>query len=626
MSLPLAKPHLLPALDTLPTTPGCYLYRDAGGTVIYVGKAINLRNRVRSYFQAGANHTGKTRELVRHIEQIEYILQGSELEALLLEYNLITQYKPKYNVRWKDDKAYPYIKVHTAEAFPKVTVTRRMEQDGNRYFGPYTSAWAVHQTLEVLRRIFSYLTCDRVITGKDERACLYYDIKLCNAPCIGKVNQLEYRAMIDDLCRFLLGETAEITARLRVQMETAAEALHFEQAALYRDQLVAIERVVEKQRVISQTELDSDVIAFARDNDNACVQVFFVRNGKLMGRDYFVLEGTAEESDSDVLSAFIKQFYHQAAYVPSEVLLPSEAAEASIIQQWLADKRRDKVALSVPNNDTTRQELVSMATDNATTVLAGLRRQWEADTHKQETALAELQEALGLSEPPTRIECFDISNTQGTNSVGAMVVFHQGTPAKAHYRHFNIKTVVGPNDFASMEEVLTRRFQRWQDNNQPTKDSPGKKTDDSFARLPDLLIIDGGKGQLGVAMRVLEQFGLTERVPVVGLAKQEEELFLPHRSVSILLPRRSEGLYLVQRVRDEAHRFGLSHHRLRRSKAATLSALDAVPGIGPTRRKALLKHFGSLEAIRLASESQLMQVRGINLAVAKAVKDALGHE
>ncbi len=609
-------------LDGLPTKPGCYLYKDSAGKIIYVGKAVNLRSRVRSYFHETVD-SPKTRELVKHISDLEYIVVGSELEALILEMNLIKKHRPKYNVRLKDDKRYPYIKIHYADAFPKVTVTRQMAQDGSKYFGPYTSAWAVYQTLDVLRKIFPYLTCDRVITGADPRACLYHDIKLCLAPCIGASTKEQYRAMIDDLGRFLRGHTEPVVARIKAEMLAASEALQFEKAAALRDQLVAIERVVEKQKIITNEQMDSDVIAFARSNGEACVQVFFIRAGKLIGREYFVLEGTEDESGGQIVEQFVKQFYDEAAYIPAEVLLPEEIEEARIINEWLNTKRSgEKVALTVPHRGT-KKDLVSMAAENATETLAMLKAQWEADTNKHTQALAELQTALNLPRPPNRIECFDISNTQGTASTASMVVAEQGTPKKAHYRRFNIKTVDGPNDFASMQEALTRRFNRWKDNN-ATENAPGKKPDESFALLPDLLIVDGGKGQLGVAVEVLKAFGLFEAVPVCGLAKQMEEIFLPGDATPVLLPRRSQGLYLVQRVRDEAHRFALSGHRAIRNRIGLASQLDSIPGIGPARRKALLRRFGSLDGIREATVEQLAGVRGMTRSAAQALKDHLG--
>lgn len=615
------SPHLQGILNTLPAKPGCYIMKDNVGQVIYVGKAINLRNRVRSYFHTAQDQDLKTRQLVQRITDIEWIVVGSELEALILEMNLIKKHRPRYNIRLKDDKRYPYIKVHWSDAFPKVTVTRQMVQDGSRYFGPYTSVWAVHQTLDVLRRIFPYLTCDRVITGKDERPCLYYDIKLCSGPCIGAVDQTTYRQMIADLGEFLEGRTGPIVDRLRIEMEQAAEELRFERAAALRDQILAIERVVEKQKVISNEQIDSDVIAIARDNGEACVQVFFIRSGKLIGREYFILEGAQGEPDKEVIEEFIKQFYAEAASIPQQVLLPQEVEEAQIISQWLHNRRGGpKVELLVPRNGPP-QELLQLATENAVETLRALKAQWEADTNRQSEALAELQQALRLAQPPNRIECYDISNTQGTAAVGSMVVFEQGVPRKSLYRRFNIQTVSGPDDFASMEEVLTRRFRRYQAAQEQR--SPGGKLDPSFAFLPDLLIVDGGKGQLGRAVAVLEAFNLSDKIAVVGLAKQQEELFRPGVKNSLLLPRNSQGLFLIQRIRDEAHRFAITAHRNRRTKVGLASRLETIPGVGPSRRKLLLQKFGSIEAIQQASLEELMTVKGITAEIAQALKNQL---
>ena len=596
-------------LSTLPSKPGCYIYRNVEGTIIYVGKAINLKNRVRSYFHADTSHDSKTRRLVRDIVDIEWILVGSELEALILEMNLIKKHRPKYNIRLKDDKRYPYIKIHWAEPFPKVTVTRQMDDDGSRYFGPYTSAWAVYQTLDVLRKIFPYLTCDREITGMDKRACLYFDIKLCIAPCIGAASQAGYRQMITDLMDFLGGHSEGIVTRLEAEMQKASEELRFEKAAAVRDQLKAVHSIVERQKIVFATDYkDSDVLAMARSDGEACVQVFFIRGGKLIGREYFILEGTEDAADAEVMEQFVTQFYTEAATIPPQVMMPQEIEEANIIGQWLRSKRGgEKVEFLVPK-DGQPHELVQMATENATETLTALRAQWQADTHKQEQSLAELQQALNLSAPPNRIECYDISNTQGTAIIGAMVVFTQGVPDKKLYRKFNIESVVGaPDDFASMEEMLTRRFRRWQAAEE-SLEQPGMKKDASFSFLPDLIIIDGGKGQLGRAVQVLEKYDLMGRVPVVGLAKREEEIFFPHKSESLRLPRHSQGLYLVQRIRDEAHRYGITAHRKKRQKLGMASQLDAIPGIGPARRKALLKHFGSVDKIREATIEDLKAV------------------
>ncbi len=616
-----APDHLQASLTTLPDKPGCYIYKDKNGKVIYVGKAKVLKNRVRSYFHDSAQHDNKTKQLVKHIDKIEWIVVGSELEALILEMNLSKKYRPRYNIRLKDDKRYPYIKIHWQLDYPKVTITRQMLKDGALYYGPYTSSWAVHQTLDTLRRIFPYLTCDRVITGEDKRACLYYDIKLCSAPCIGAVTKEEYRQNIEELGHFLDGETDEIVTELQRQMAEASEAMKFERAAALRDKLLAIERIIERQKIICVNTMNSDVVAMSRDESEACVQIFFIRNGRLIGREYFILEGTEDEQDPEIIAEFIKQFYEQAANVPQEVILPYQIEESQIIETWLRSKHAsEKVTLEIPRNAAER-DLLDMAAENATETLRALKTQWANDTNRQQQSLADLEEAFELEGPPNRMECYDISHTQGIAMVGSMVTFEQGTPSKGLYRRFNIRNVSGPDDFAAMEEVLTRRFNRGEASQEQIKN--GKQADPAFAMLPDLLIVDGGKGQLTRAIKVLDDFGLTEKVALAGLAKQQEEVYLPKRDTSILLPRNSQGLYLLQRIRDEAHRFAITAHRKRRDKMGIASRLDTIPGIGPVRRKALLKQFGSIEAIRQADISDLVGVAGITEEIAHNIKATL---
>lgn len=611
-------------LDNLPAKTGVYLHKDRHGRIIYVGKAVNLRSRVRSYFHDSADSI-KARRMRRDIADIEIITTDSELEALLLEMTLIKKHRPQYNVHLKDDKRYPYIKVHWHQPFPKVTVTRRMVRDGSRYFGPYTSVWAVHQTLDLLRKIFPYLTCDRTITGQDDRACLYYDIKLCNGPCIGAASQKEYRTMIKQLMDFLNGKSDDVIRQLEAQMMLASENLNFEKAAEYRDKLKAVSKVVAKQKVIAAANTDQDVIAFAREQGDACVQVFFIRHGKLIGREYFLLGATEGESDESVLQEFLTQFYDEAAHIPREVLLPHEVEEALVIEQWLKQKRSTKVTLHVPRRGK-KKELVEMAAANASDTLATLRQQWAADRSKHVVAMSELQEALQLPVPPARIEGYDISHIQGAQTVGSMVVFVQGAPRKSDYRRFNVHSVDN-DDYGSMKEVLTRRFQRYKESvagELHDLSLIGKiKKQTAWTLLPDLLLVDGGKGQLAVARDVLAKFGLTEEVPVAGLAKRDEEIFLPGRSKSVLLPRRSEGLYLVQRVRDEAHRFANEGHRKRRAKVGVASVLDSVPGVGPKRRRLLLAHFGSIDELRRATAEEIGSVPGIPWEVARSVKSHL---
>jgi len=487
----------------------------------------------------------------------------------------------------------------------------------------------VYATRDALRKMFPFLNCDRVITGHDTRACMYYDIKLCSGPCIGAINRAEYRANIQRLCDFLEGKSDQVIADVRARMERAANAFQFERAAEYRDQLKALEHVIEKQRVVSTAGADQDVIAFARDEGETCVQVLFIRGGKLLGQEYFVLDGAEGEDDQSVLDAFLKRFYDEAAYVPPEVLLPSQVEEANIIENWLRQKRGTAVKIRAAHSEGSDASLIELARQNAQEQLAVLKAQWREDSVRQESVLRELQEALDLPRLPIRIECYDISNTQGTAIVGSMVVFVHGTPKKSDYRRFNIKGIVGPNDFESMRQVLRRRFQRWRDAQEKTDDrrlgkslAPGKKDDPSWALLPDLVLIDGGKGQLGIAVEVLKEFDLAHIVPVVSLAKQKEEIFVPGRADSILLPRDAQAFYLVQRIRDEAHRFGIAGHRRQRERIGLASQLDALAGVGPARRKKLLTTFGSIDAIRAASVEELSKV--VPKSVAEAIKDGLG--
>jgi len=616
-----APEHLHEKLDALPTKPGVYLMKDAADKVLYVGKAVSLRARVRSYFHASAGQSPKTQRLVASITDIDFIVTASELEALILESNLIKRHKPKYNVRLKDDKRYPYIKVTWQEDFPKVLIVRRMKRDGARYFGPFTAAWAVQQTLHTLRRVFPYLTCNRVITGNDDRACLYLDIGLCLGPCVGAADREEYRSMIDRFCHFLEGKADEIVAGLEAKMQAASEEWDFEQAAVYRDQLDAIQRVIERQKIVSAAMADQDVVAFARADGDACVQVFFIRHGRLIGREYFVLDGTAEETDTEVVASFVKQFYDEAAYVPPEILLPHEIDEALIVQEWLRSRRGNKVLLKVPRRGHKR-DLVKMAAENATETLSHLRAQWLVDEGRQARALGELQEYLDLEDPPTRIECYDISTTQGTATTGAMVVFVKGVPRKSDYRRFRIRTVEGTDDYASMREMLRRRFRRITEQKAQDQPVPGGK-ESAWHLLPDLLVVDGGKGQLNVALEVLDEFGLRDQIPAVGLAKQEEEIFVADQSEPVRLPRSSEGLFLMQRVRDEAHRFAITYHRKVRGRQTIISQLDGVPGIGPKRRSALLKHFGSIDTIRAATVDELTAVPGMTRKAAEQLKMSL---
>lgn len=603
-------------LATLPTKPGVYLMHNLKGQVIYVGKAINLANRVRSYFHASAQENAKTRRLVAEIASLEWIITDSEVEALILEANLIKKYRPRFNVRLKDDKRYPYLKI-TPEDFPKVLITRRMEQDGGRYFGPYTSTGALRETLDLLRRLFPYRTCDREITGTDAKPCLYFDLKLCLGPCIGAVDRTEYLTMLAQLTEFMEGRTENVMRDLERQIREAAEALHFERAARVRDRLLALRQVTERQKIVTTAALNQDVIALARDENNACVEVFFVRNGKLLGREYFVMEGGAGADDNEIMTAFLQQFYANAATIPPEILLPAQVAEAAVLQDWLRTQRGDVVYLNVPHEGAAR-ELLDLAATNATETLTMLKAQWEADKHRNELALQELQTALGLSRAPVRIECYDISTTQGVEVVGSMVVFEHGVAKKSDYRRFKIKTVTGQDDFASMREVLMRRFDRWR--RVSSGELKGTRGSQGWGKLPDLVVVDGGKGQLGVAVEVLQAFELQDQVPVVGLAKRHEELFKPGESHSLVLEPTDPAILLLRRIRDEAHRFAITYHRQRRQKRGLASQLDEIPGIGPVKRRGLLSHFGSLAAIQSASIEELTQVRGISTTLATVIQ------
>jgi excinuclease ABC subunit C len=612
--------HLHAKLAGLPDKPGVYIMHDADGKVIYVGKAIVLRNRVRSYFHQTAQGADRTRRLAGDIADLEWIVTESELEALILENELIKRHKPRYNIRLKDDKRYPYIKVSMQEDFPRIYIVRQMMDDGARYFGPFTSSHAVYQTLEVLRRLFPYRTCNRVITGQDARPCLYYHIKRCSGPCIGAISKEEYRQTIARACLFLEGRQEQVIVDLDNEMGAAAEQLAFERAAQLRDQIAAIRHVIEGQRIVSENLHDHDFVALARDDGQSCVQVFFVRGGKLIGREYFLLQGAGDENEAEIMTSFLQQFYDEAATVPPEVLVQTDLDDLAVIQEWLQRKRGQKVLVKVPRRGGKRK-LMEMASENAVETLTRLRAEWQADTNKHVQALAELQEVLALPAPPGRIECYDISTLQGSFNTGSMVVFAQGVPSKQDYRKFRIKTVEGADDYASMVEVIERRFKR-ADEQDTTAQVTGKEN--RWAIMPDLIILDGGKGQLNAVRAAMAQLGV-DHIPTVGLAKQEEELFLPGRSESLVLPRGSQGLFMLQRIRDEAHRFTISYNRQLRQKAGVKSILDDIPGIGPTRRTALLKAFKSIEGIRKASLDELLAVPGMTRPAATAVIEHLAR-
>jgi excinuclease ABC subunit C len=600
-------------LSALATAPGVYLMKDTGGRIIYVGKAINLRNRVRSYFQSQRHKDPKTRELVSHITDFDVIRTDTATEALILENELIKKHQPKYNVMLKDSKTYPYIRI-TNEEWPRVISTRLIVKDGSRYFGPYTSAGSAYKTINLLNRLFPYRKCDKKITGHDD-VCLYYHMHQCTAPCISAVDRPTYMKAIESASLFLSGRGEEITRDLEEEMEQASEAWNFERAAEIRDRLNAVRHVLERQKIVSSQDTNADVIAVAQTaGGDAGVQVGFLRNGKIIGSEFFQMQAAVSDTPAEIQQSFLAQFYDEAAIIPPQLILQHAVpeAEATILIDWLKERRGGKVEFLVPQRGDKRG-LVAMVAKSAEENLEQSRLKFLSDEMKMTAAMTELADALDLPRLPRRIECYDNSNIQGSSPVASMVVFQDGKPAKKEYRRFNIKTVVGANDFASMQEIVGRRFRRAAEVNEETE---GKWT-----VLPDLVIIDGGKGQLNAAVEALQETGMS--VPICGLAKENEEIFLPGRPDPILLPRDSQALYLVQRIRDEAHRFAITFHRAKRSKAAFKSGLDDIAGVGPVKKKALIRQFGSVKAVKNATIEELTSVEGINASLAEQIKAAL---
>ena len=598
-------------LKQLPTSPGVYLMKDAEGNILYVGKAANLHHRVRSYFSVGQRLPSKLKRMVARVNDIDFLITTSEQEALILELNLIKRHRPRYNVRLKDDKTFPYLKIDLNQDWPRVHITRRLEEDGGRYFGPFASAKSVRQTLKVIKGIFPFRSCSKAITGTAPRPCLDYYINRCLGPCIGAVSQQEYAEVIKQVILFLEGKQEIIVHELESQMKEASQSLDFEKAARLRDQIQAVNRVVEGQRIATTVRGEQDVIAFAQDNGQAYVQVFFIRSGKLIGRESFILQGTRSEEPYQIMTNFIKQFYNSAPYIPPLLLLQHPVEDIAIIEDWLQRKRGAKVRIQVPRRGNKKQ-LMKIATENAQQGLEQLKIKQTATPIALAAALAEIKEALDLPRLPSRIEGYDISNIQGKAAVGSMVVFDQGKSKPAHYRRFRIKTVAGADDYAMIQEVLKRRFKR----------SREAVTPDTWAVLPDLVLIDGGKGQLNTAREAMREVG-AESVPVASLAKENEEIFVPQKRQPIVLPRSSPGLQLLQRLRDEAHRFAITYHQRIRKRETFASALDSIPGIGPKRKRALLKQFGSVRSIRTASEEELAATKNMSQSLAKKIKEHL---
>ena len=599
--------------------------RDSSGKILYVGKAASLRHRLSSYFASSAGLPPKIRRMVSKLADFEFIVTESEQEALILECNLIKEHQPPYNARLKDDKSYPFIKLDMTEEYPLVYVTRKVADDGARYFGPYANATSVRRTLAVLKKLFPYRSCTKTITGTDDRPCLDYYIHRCVGPCIGAANKEEYGEIIDQVAMFLEGKTETIVNGIKSRMEEASEELEFERAAALRDQIQAIEKVHEGQKVLHLTSENVDIIAAAQGKRESWVEVFFIRQGKLIGRDNFLMHSTPDDDMDEVLSAFIKQFYDATPYVPPKLIVHKPISDTAAIEEWLTRKRQSKVQIHVPQRGEKRK-LAQMVADNASQALEQLTIRRIHEETNNTSAMDELQEALSLPNVPRRIECYDISNTQGTNSVGSMVVFEDGKPKTSHYRRFKIKTVEGPDDYSSMKEVLTRRFKRLSDSRKANKSNGseqasenGAKNNEAWGIIPDLVIIDGGKGHLGAALQVFLELGIDD-VPLSSLAKENEELFVPYSPDGIILPRTSQALFLVQRVRDEAHRFAITFHRQRRSKHNIQSAMDLVPGIGPKRKRMLMRKFGSLKGVREAPLEDIAAVPGMTMKTARALK------
>jgi excinuclease ABC subunit C len=615
-------PQLQATLKRLPDRPGVYLLKNEKGDVLYVGKAQSLRNRVRSYWQkqAAPRSSGdihRIREVIDRIADVEYTLTDSVSEALLLEANLIKRFRPRFNVRLKDDKSYPYIKVTLADDFPRIERTRKLVNDGSRYFGPYASASSVDESMNLVRRLFPFRTCTIEIKEGEralQRPCLLYHIKRCQGPCIQAISKDAYRADIEGIELFLEGRQETLVKALRKDMAIAAEQTEYERAATLRDKIRAIERTMESQKMAAFARTELDLVGIARQDSQAAIQLFVIRNGKMIGRDVYMVDATREAADDEVLRSFLEQYYARASSVPREVYVPFDVPEAGDLEAFLSERRGTLVRLHVPLRGE-RRELMALATRNAGETLAREQARWLADQGKTLAALEELAEALGLPGPPMRIECYDISNFQGAESVGSMVVFEEGKPRTGEYRRFRIRGVQGPNDFASHQEVLRRRFRL-------TKTGEEGTDEERRWAMPDLVIVDGGKGQVSAAKEVLDELGLHD-LPLAGLAKEREELFLPRRSDPILLPATSSALYLVQRLRDEAHRFAITYHRDLRAKRTVRSAFDDLPGVGPKRKRELLKVFGSVKRVRDAPVEQIAAVPGISRALAERIKATL---
>ncbi|PKB68919.1 MAG: excinuclease ABC subunit C [SAR202 cluster bacterium Io17-Chloro-G4] len=640
MALPLIEQRL----RLTPERPGVYMMRDARDTVLYVGKASVLRNRVRTYFGSPTGQIPKIRRMMGQVHDFEYIVTDSEAEALILENTLIKRYRPRYNARLKDDKTYPFLKIDLNEEFPRVTITRKVFKDGARYFGPFATAGSVRKTMDLVKRLFPYRSCTKKITGTDPRPCLEYYINRCVAPCSGYAGPDEYAKVIQQVVLFMEGDTDTVTDDLRANMEKAAENLEFERAAVLRDRIRSVEKVADEQRITvdSNPIKDMDVMALQQGTNESWIEVFFVRHNKLIGRDHFFMEGTQDDSPELVLSQFIKQFYSDGPVVPPNILVQHPLEDSELINDWLRDVRGGAVRLLRPQRGV-HKKLMDVVAENATQGLAQHQIKWLNNVDALGQAMSELEEELSLPASPFRMECYDISHIQGTNTVASMVVFEDGMPKTANYRRFKVKTVEGVDDFESMREVLRRRFKRLAQNRAaenrasqtralgqedgsdsgPDSGPDSKEGEgDTWGILPDLVLIDGGKGQLSAALEVLLELGMDD-IPLASLAKENEWLYVPQTQEPIILPKDSQALYLVQRMRDEAHRFAITYHRNLRSKSSLRSPIDGVTGIGPKRKRMLMRRFGTLQGIKQATVDDIASVPGMTRSLAMRLKQTI---
>ena len=604
-------------LQAVPDGPGVYLFRDNRSQVIYVGKALRLRDRLRQYFTPGYAPTAQVAELVRKATDFEFVTTANEVEALVLENSLIKNYRPRFNIRLKDDKNYLYLKLPVNEAFPRVHYSRRVQNDGALYFGPYTSAQSLRGTVKSIRQLLPFRTCSDEIF-KQGKVCLDFHIKRCPGPCERRISPEDYKARINEVALFMEGRSDLLVRELKDRMEGSATRLDFENAARYRDQLQSIERIADRQKVLTHSRDDQDLIAYARQGREVFVEVAYVRQGKMVGHDGHALDGAGDATEGEVLRGFVLQYYASATHVPRTVILPGPVDEPDLLTGWLSQKRGGPVTIEVPRRGRKRG-LVSQLAETATQELEQLRIQADYDRSRTEPMLAALAEALELDSPPKRIECYDISNIQGDSAVGAMVVFEDGRPRNDHYRHFRIKFVPGPNDFAMLQEVLRRRLERLESSQR--REDADVVGDRSLTSRPELVLIDGGRGQLSAALEEMEAAGYAD-IPTFALAKEREEIFAPGRAEPIVQERNSPGMFLVQRIRDEAHRFAITHHRKVRSRKALTSPLDSVEGIGPARKRVLLRHFGSVQAIREAPVEDIVKL-GVPERLAKRLKESL---